>query len=179
VSKPAIRFVLGAAAVVLAAVFGLLAHDGARRTRTAPAPSQTRESVTEPTQTVPTEAAREPTRPSPALGPTAVPRPRKPAEPPASERLDESSVIAKLHDLAASDPPQSLSLAREALSRFPDSRHAPELEWNVVKALANMDRYQEAEEEARRMLETYPDNPFSIDVEHHLLNHPPNPPGTH
>jgi len=45
-----------------------------------------------------------------------------------------------------------------------------------VKALANMDRYQEAEEEARGMLEKYPDNPFSVDVEHHVLNHPPNPP---
>ena len=41
-----------------------------------------------------------------------------------------------------------------------------------------MDRYREAEEEARAMVEKYPDNPLSVDVDHHLLNHPPNPPGT-
>jgi TolA-binding protein len=83
--------------------------------------------------------------------------------------------MAKLHELAASDPPLSLQLAREAVARFPDSPDAPEFEWNVVKALANMERYEEAEDEARVMVKKYPDNYFSADVERHLLNHPPNP----
>jgi len=108
--------------------------------------------------------------------PVAEPRPRPPAGRNADARLDETSLISRLHDLAASDPPRSLELAREAVARFPDSPNAPELEWNVVKALANMDRYQEAEEEARRMLQKFPGNAFADDVEHHLLNHPPNPP---
>jgi hypothetical protein len=176
VSKPAIILVLGAAAMALAIVLGIFVHDDKRGKKTVPAPSETQESITEPTPSVLTEAVREPL-PLPAPVPTAAPRPRKPAEPPAPERLDEASLIAELHDLAASDPSQSLKLAEEALARFPDSPHAPEFEWNVVKALANMDRYREAEDEARAMLEKYPDNPLSADVEHHVLNHPPNPPG--
>ncbi len=177
-SKPAIVLVLGAAAIALATVFGVFAHDDQRGKRAVPAPSETQESITEPIPSVPPEAVREPLPALPAPVPTAAPSPRKPAEPPAPERLDEASLITRLHDLAASDPPESLKLARDARARFPDSAHAPEFEWNVVKALANMDRYQEAEEEARGMLEKYPDNPLSVDVEHHVLNHPPNPPGT-
>jgi hypothetical protein len=160
----------------MAIVFGMFSRDDKPAKATGPAPLQAQTSIPEP-PAVPPEAVREPLRALPAAVPTAAPRPR-PAEPAASERLDEASLIAKLHDLAASDPPQSLKLAREARARFPDSPHAPEFEWNVVKALANMDRYQEAEEEARDMLEKYPDNPLSADVDHHLLHHPPNPPGT-
>jgi TolA-binding protein len=163
-----------ALAIALAIGVGVLAHDDERGKREVPAPSETQESITEPTRpSAPAEAVRQPPPPLPA--PTPAPTPRKAADPPAPERLDEASLIAKLHDLAASDPPQSLSLARDALVRFPESPHAPELAWNVVKALANMDRYREAEQEARRMLEKYPNSPFSVDVEHHLLNHPPNP----
>ncbi|MGA7124480.1 MAG: hypothetical protein WBY94_30540 [Polyangiaceae bacterium] len=83
--------------------------------------------------------------------------------------------MARLRDLAASDPTLSLKLAREAVARFPNSANAAEFEWNVVKALANMERYNEAEQEALVMLRRYPDNPFTDDVEHHVLNHPPNP----
>jgi tetratricopeptide (TPR) repeat protein len=89
--------------------------------------------------------------------------------------LNEASLMDKLHDLAASDPPLSLQLAREAVARFPDSPNAPEFSWNLVKALANMGRYEEAEEEARIMVKKYPGNDFAADVDRHLLNHPPNP----
>lgn len=173
-SKPAIIIVLAAAAIVLAVILPLFAHHE-QRPVPEPAPAESQESITAPTPPVPTEAARKalPPLPAPAL---TGPRLTKAAEPAARERLDEASLIAQLHDLAASDPPLSLKLASEAVARFPDSPNAPEFEWNVVKALANMDRYKEAEEEARRMLERYPDNPLSVDVEHHLLNHPPNPP---
>jgi len=91
-------------------------------------------------------------------------------------RLDEASLMTKLHDLAASDPPLSLQLAREAVARFPDSPNAPEFEWNVVKALANMEHYKEAKEEARAMVKKYPGNDFAADVDRHLLHHPPKPP---
>ena len=178
VSKPAFLLVLCAAAVAVAIVLGVFAHDDERGKRTVPAPSETQESVTEPTPEAPTEVVRAPAPPLPEPVLTAAPGPRAPSEPPVPRRLDEASLIAKLHDLAASDPPQSLKLAREALDRFPDSPHAPEFEWNVVKALANMDLTQEAEQEARAMMERYPDSPLSVDVDHHLLHHPPNPRGT-
>jgi len=83
--------------------------------------------------------------------------------------------MTKLHDLAASDPPLSLRLAKEALNRFPDSSNAPEFNWNLVKALFNMGRVEEAQKEARVMVSKYPGNYFAADVDHHLLNHPPNP----
>jgi hypothetical protein len=106
----------------------------------------------------------------------AGPRLRKPAEPDAGKRLDEAALMAKLHELAHTDPPLSLQLAKEALARFPNSPQAPEFEWNLVKALANMEHYKEAKEAARVMVKKYPGNDFAADVERHLLNHPPNPP---
>ena len=100
---------------------------------------------------------------------------RKPAGMGAGKRLDEASLLAKLHDLGPSDPLLSLQLAREAAARFPVSPNAPEFAWNVTKALFNMGRREEAEAEARSMVKKYPGNYFAGDVEHHLLNHPPNP----
>jgi hypothetical protein len=176
--KSAIILVLGAGAVALAIVIGAT-HEGTQPKPTLPAPVETPGSIAEPTPVAPAEAVREPLPPSPAPLPVAAAaRPRALAESPPAERADEASLIAKLEDLAASDPRQSLTLASEALARFPESSHAPEFEWNVVKALVNLDRYQEAAEAARSMLEKYPDNPLSVDVEHHVLNHPPNPQGT-
>lgn len=100
---------------------------------------------------------------------------RPPAQANAQPPLDEAAALAQLHDLAASDPPLSLKIARDAVDRFPDSPDAPEFEWNVVKALFNMGRLEDAEAEARVMLARYPGSHFTGDVVHHLLNHPPNP----
>jgi hypothetical protein len=100
---------------------------------------------------------------------------RQPVGKDAGAFLTEAALMAKLHDLAASDPPLSLQLAREAVARFPNSPDAPEFEWNLVKALANMERYEEAKEAARVMVKKYPGNDFAADVDRHLLNHPPNP----
>jgi len=89
---------------------------------------------------------------------------------------DEADLLATLHELAGSDPPESLRLARRALDRFPNGSHAPEFEWNVVKALFNMGQLDDAKAEARLMLQQYPDSDFTSDVDRHLLNTPPNPP---
>jgi TolA-binding protein len=174
-SKPAITILTVAALVLvtIVAVFVLRLEGRARREREDSAPG-----VVESAEPAP---MREPTAaaPSPPVDKlaTEVAAPRQPAPVgrDAGARLDEASLISQLHDLGASDPPRSLELAREAVARFPDSPNAPEFEWNVAKALANMDRYQEAEEEARNMLRRFPGNPFADDLERHLLNHPPNP----
>lgn len=97
------------------------------------------------------------------------------ALPIAEKRLDEPSLLTRLHDLAASDPPLSLKLAKEAVDRFPDNPNAPEFRWNVDKALFNMGQFEEAKDEAQIMLWKYPDNYYTGDVVHHLLNPPPNP----
>jgi hypothetical protein len=142
-----------------------------------------------PSAQTPSAAAAEPSAPEVVHSDEALPTPAAPSvlarprvSPPAAsqleKRMDETSLLAKLHELAATDPPLSLELAKQAVERFPDSPNAPEFEWNVVKALYNMGRLQDAKDEARVMLWKYPDDSFALDVEHHLLNHPPNPPGT-
>ena len=112
-----------------------------------------------------------------APGPTApLKRAPAPARPPETHAADEASLLSQLHELAGSDPERSLTLAREAVNRFPDSPNAPEFEWNVVKALFNLRRLDDAKAEARIMLSKYPGSSFTGDVVHHLLNPPPNPP---
>jgi hypothetical protein len=168
-SKPA-TIVLGAAGVVaLAAVFFAL-----REKRPSPAPPETPDPVAAASPSEATPPTAKPLAPLPAQLVTG-PRLRKPDQPDAGKRLDEASLMAKLHDLAAMDPPLSLRLAREAVDRFPGSPNAPEFEWNYVKALANMERFDEAKEAARIMVKKYPGNDFAADVDRHLINHPPNP----
>jgi hypothetical protein len=116
-------------------------------------------------------------KPDPGPRATVVARsaPPAPVEPSADKPLDEQSLLTALQDLAASDPPLSLKLAKEGVERFPDSPNAPEFEWNVVKALFNMRQLEDAEHEARIMVAKYPNDHLTGDVVHHLLNHPPNP----
>jgi hypothetical protein len=168
-SKPATIVLVAAGAIALAAVLFFALRDK----RPIPASPEVHDPIAEP---VPSDSTAG-TKPVPPLPPSLVagPRLRKPAEPDAGKRLDEASLMTKLHDLAASDPPLSLQLAREAVARFPDSPNAPEFEWNVVKALANMGDLKAAEDEARVMVKKYPGNYFAADVDRHLLNHPPNP----
>ncbi len=111
----------------------------------------------------------------PSVAAVRRPTPPAPVQPDAHEPANEASLLQQLHDLAGSNPELSLKLAREAVKRFPDSANAPEFEWNVVKALFNMRRLDEAEAEARVMVAKYPGDYFTGDVEHHLLHHPPNP----
>jgi hypothetical protein len=119
----------------------------------------------------PAEASRSVARPPMPVPPAP---PSAPAPPDALNLADDTTILAKVHDLAASDPEQSLWLAREALERFPRSSHASEFEWNVVKALFNMGRVDDAKDEARTMVRSYPNSDFTGDVERHLLNPQPN-----
>jgi len=168
-SKPA-TVLATACAIALAAVLGFVAL---RDKRPKPQSPETLAAVVEPALLDPTADAA----PHPHLLPSSVASPTQSASalPIAEKRLDEASLLTRLHDLAASDPPLSLKLAKEAVDRFPDSPNAPEFRWNVVKALFNMGQLEEAKDEARIMLWRYPDNYYTGDVVHHLLNPPPNP----
>jgi hypothetical protein len=145
-----------------------------RDRRSVQAPIDTPDPTVAATPPAPSEPPAEPLPSVPAAAATG-PRLRSPTRRDAEKPLDETSLMTKLHDLAASDPPLSLKVAKEALDRFPDSPNAPEFNWNLVKALFNMGRIEEAQEEARAMIAKYPGNDFAGDVDHHLLNHPPNP----
>jgi hypothetical protein len=172
-SKPAKTAIIVLAAGVIA-LSALLVAFAVRHKRSVPAPIETQEPIMAATPPAPSEPAAKalPLLP-PAL--STGPRLRMATEPAAGKPLDETSLMTKLHDLAASDPRLSLRLAKEALDRFPDSPEAPEFNWNLVKALFNMGRLEEARKEAQVMVSKYPGNYFAGDVDHHLLNHPPNP----
>jgi hypothetical protein len=88
---------------------------------------------------------------------------------------DDAVVVAELRDLAATDPEQSLKLARGALERNPRGASAAEFEWNVVKALFNMGDLEAAQDEARVMVRDFPDSELSGDVVRHVLDPQPNP----
>jgi hypothetical protein len=175
-SKPATIAIAAASAGVVALLFFFVLN---KDPRSIPAPPRVPAPVAELTASEPSPSQPETAEvePHPAARTDVVARPALP--PPvvlnADKPLDEHSLLAELQDLAASDPPRSLKLAREAVERFPDSPNAPEFEWNVVKALFNMRQLEDAEREARIMVAKYPDNHFTGDVVHHLLNHPPNP----
>jgi hypothetical protein len=165
-SKPAtVTIAAAGVGVVALLLFFVLNKDE----RSIPAPPPRPAPVAEPSASAPGPSVAETAEvePHPAAGTTVERNADKP--------LDEPSLLTELHDLAASNPPLSLKLAREAVERFPDSPNAPEFEWNVVKALFNMRHLEDAEDEARIMVAKYPNNPFTGDVVHHLLNHPPNP----
>lgn len=172
-SKPAIVF-LGALGVIALAI--LLAAFALRDSRPRPSPIEEHETAATPAPAARFDAAPAKPAPPPVPPPIEVAHLRQFVGKDAGALLSEASLMARLHDLAASDPPLSLQLAKEALARFPDSPSAPEFEWNLVKALANMEHYKEAEEAARVMVKKYPGNDFAADVDRHLLNHPPNPP---
>jgi hypothetical protein len=166
--------ILGIGAGLIAAVFVFCALERSVG-RPKPALVDTRAPASE-VAPAPVDTFEPPERPSPSE-PAARPiePQRAPTPPDDRERLDDAAILAKLHELAASDPEQSLRLAQEALQRFPNSDHAPELEWNVVKALVNMGRFDGAKDEARTMVRNYPGSEFSVDVERHLLHPQPNP----
>jgi hypothetical protein len=172
-SKPAksVVIILAAGLVALSALLVVFAS---REKRPRPAPIETPDPAVAAAPPAPGEPTAKPLPPLPATLATA-PRLRVATKPDAVKPLDEMSLMTKLHDLAASDPSLSLRVAKEALDRFPDSPNAPEFNWNLVKALYNMGRVEEAQEEARVMIAKYPGNYFAADVDHHLLNHPPNP----
>ncbi len=80
--------------------------------------------------------------------------------------------MTRLRELGQSDPALALEIAREGNERFSGSADAPERYHTLIKALENLGRFDEAREEARRMVDTYPGTPWTEDVERHVLRHP-------
>lgn len=110
----------------------------------------------------PTAATR-----GPDAAPPAVLTPRDVAA-----LVSEASLMVRLHQLAETNPPLSLELARQGNARFPRSPDAPERAFIVVKSLVDIGRFKDAQKEARRMLKDYPNDPKTLDVERHLLSNP-------
>ena len=86
--------------------------------------------------------------------------------------VNEAALTVRLRQLGETDPALSLRLAREGNARFPNSPDAPERAFIVVKSLVDLARFKEAQQEARKMLKAYPNDPRTLDVERHLLSNP-------
>jgi TolA-binding protein len=85
--------------------------------------------------------------------------------------------MSAIHELGAADPARALELAREGNRRFPNSADAAERTWTICKSLAALGRFSEAQQEARRMVQQYPDTTWASDVKRHLLTQPLEDPG--
>jgi hypothetical protein len=80
--------------------------------------------------------------------------------------------MKKLRDIGESDPATALGLALEGNARFPASLDAPERGWVICRSLVDLRRFPEAVAEARLVVEQYPDTPWALDVQRHLLVNP-------
>lgn len=88
----------------------------------------------------------------------------------------EVEIMAKIDELASSDPAQTLKLARDGNRRFRHSADAPQRASHIVRALLNLDRREEAREEALKMEKEYPGSPWTDDVHRHMFVNPPTHP---
>jgi len=132
--------------------------------------------------TSPPEAQAEPTAPPPiALAPAPVvasppmaPPPPRPVADGRDERPapSEPALMATLREMGGTAPERSIALARDGQRRFAGSGDAPERAFIIVQSLVNLRRFHEAREEAREMVRKYPDNPFALDAQRHLLVYP-------
>ena len=122
-----------------------------------------------------THAAEEPRVPDPAPISATAPAPeparrRLPAAP--SPAVTEPALMSAIRELGAADPARALELAREGNRRFPNSADAAERTWTICKSLAALGRSSEAQQEARQMVQQYPDTTWAGDVRRHLLTQP-------
>ena len=85
---------------------------------------------------------------------------------------DEPDLMTQLRRLVDNAPSSLIELARAGQKRFPDSPDIPERSWMIAKALVSLGRFEEACDEARRLVRKYPDNVWALDAMRHLLLHP-------
>lgn len=89
---------------------------------------------------------------------------------------DEATLMAAIREIGRSNPLLSLTLAREGNERFKDSPDAAERGWNIVKALTELGRHEEALDEARSMFQKFKGTTWANDVHRHMLVNPPTHP---
>ena len=168
-SKPAAIFLGTLTVIALLVGLGALAL---HRKHPSPAEKQAPVVATSPAAKLDATPRSVPAMPAPDASSKGLAHRRPPAGKDAGALLTEIALLAKLHDLAASDPALSLRLAKEALARFPDSPDAPEFEWTVVRSLSSLQRFDEARKEAVFMIKKYPGTSWSSDVQRHVLSNP-------
>jgi hypothetical protein len=116
--------------------------------------------------------APQPAPPAPAPGPVAAAQNTPPPAPPPSvsaetavARMNEAVLMARLREVAQSDPAQTIQLARAGNKKFPDSADAPERASILIHALVTQNQLSEGRAEAEYMVNHYPDSKWVRDIE--------------
>ena len=127
----------------------------------------------------PAEVVAPPPAPGPSLAPAKESGVNAPAAaPPATARPrtaaagDDLVAMETLREVLNSEPRRAIELARQANKRAPDSPDAPERGWIIVKALASLQRFHEARDEAATLAGKYPDSSWAMDAKRHMLVQP-------
>ena len=121
----------------------------------------------------PTTAAQlAPAVPAPAPAPEAAGQNTPPPAPPPSvsaeaavARMNEAVLMARLREVAQSDPAQTIQLARAGAKKFPDSPDAPERAAILIHALVTQNQLSEGRAEAEYMVNHYPDSKWVREIE--------------
>lgn len=91
---------------------------------------------------------------------------------PVAAPVDEGALMAELRQPTAVRSEHTLQLALSGNESFPKSADVPERTWIAIRALVDLHRFEEARAAARKMVEAFPDSPWSLDVQQHLLTNP-------
>ena len=139
-------------------------------------PFQPADDVDPASPALPAEEVRPPA-PGPTVGPPKeagvnAPAITAPAQPRPAATGDDLVAMETLRELLNSEPRRAIELARQANKRAPDSPDAAERAWIVVKALASLQRFHEARDEAATLASKYPDSSWAMDAKRHLLVQP-------
>jgi hypothetical protein len=125
----------------------------------------------------PIDAVPAPVAPPAAPPPSAAPHPPGPdqspsttAAPPrpgseAARPLSEAVLMARLRQVAGTNDPLAVELARAGNRRFPDSPEAPERASILIHALAAQGMAKEARGEAEYAVNHYPDSQWVREIE--------------
>ena len=108
----------------------------------------------------------------PAPGPVAAAQNTPPPAPPPSvsaetavARMNEAVLMARLREVAQTDPAQAIELARAGNKKFPDSPDAPERASILIHALVTQNQLSEGRAEAEYMVNHYPDSKWVREIE--------------
>jgi hypothetical protein len=164
-----LKIFLAVAAIAVALAVALLTYGRSSR-NDGPSPDQA--AVPAPSPPVAAAPPPEPPAPPPAAphppGPDQSPSTHAPPPPAGSEAtkpLSESVLMARLRQVAGSDYPLAVDLARAGNRRFPDSPDAPERASILIHALAAQGMAKEARGEAEYAVNHYPDSQWVRDIE--------------
>jgi hypothetical protein len=120
----------------------------------------------------PPAAQPPPPVPHPAPGPVATAQNTPPPAPPPSvsaetavARMNEAVLMARLREIAQSDPAQTIQLARAGKKKFPDSPDAPERASILIHALVTQNQLSDGRAEAEYMVNHYPDSKWVREIE--------------